>query len=219
MAIFKKENGQLVDFSNPIPDTSIAPIENGATSTHNYVVGAYALLKGILKKVTNAISIGTAFSDSNSETTDVATELKELNDDVTTINTQLLINTPIKSYTLGDAVYRSTDYEDLTQRTVTIPSDGYYQLTIHNNFGYDTIGEFDPTLIGLINGISQPKLNMYYTVNVDIGQGAYAQARAAVINIRSTTQWKLKQGDTITFASGTRRHLGWFSVYKLNGIS
>jgi hypothetical protein len=89
MAIFKKENGQLVDFSNPIPDTSIAPIENGATSTHNYVVGAYALVKGILKKVTNAISIGTAFSDSNSETTDVATELKELNDDVTTINTQL----------------------------------------------------------------------------------------------------------------------------------
>jgi hypothetical protein len=89
MAIFKKENGQLVDFSNPIPDTSIAPIENGATSTHNYVVGAYALVKGILKKVTNAISIGTAFSDSNSETTDVATELKELNDDVTTINTHL----------------------------------------------------------------------------------------------------------------------------------
>jgi hypothetical protein len=103
MAIFKKENGQLVDFSNPIPDTSIAPIENGATSTHNYVVGAYALVKGILKKVTNAISIGTAFSDSNSETTDVATELKELNDDVTTINTHLssLIKTGTISGTTG----------------------------------------------------------------------------------------------------------------------
>jgi hypothetical protein len=124
MAIFKKENGQLVDFSNPIPDTSIAPIENGATSTHNYVVGAYALVKGILKKVTNAISIGTAFSDSNSETTDVATELKELNDDVTTINTQLSdVEKRVDNNNLGDSVtmpVNGTEY--------VFPSDGYIQL-------------------------------------------------------------------------------------------
>lgn len=121
MAIFKKENGQLVDFSNPIPDTSIAPIENGATSTHNYVVGAYALVKGILKKVTNAISIGTAFSDSNSETTDVATELKELNDDVTTINTHLRAKAEFSLDGWGSVA--GDNYVDLT-RAINIPT-GY----------------------------------------------------------------------------------------------
>ena len=120
MAIFKKENGQLVDFSNPIPDTSIAPIENGATSTHNYVVGAYALVKGILKKVTNAISIGTAFSDSNSETTDVATELKELNDDVTTINTHLLLDTVTFRYSTSTVTIPAGTTQSFAMDDITI---------------------------------------------------------------------------------------------------
>ncbi|MBE6069983.1 MAG: hypothetical protein E7211_20170, partial [Clostridium lundense] len=122
MAIFKKQNGSLVDYSNPIPDTAVAPIENGATSAHNYVVGAYALVKGILKKVTSAISIGTAFSDSNSETTDVATELKELNDDVTTINTHLSSKAD-KVWTAAGAIYA-------LNTPVTVPTTGVSELLI-----------------------------------------------------------------------------------------
>lgn len=138
MAIFKKENGQLVDFSNPIPDTSIAPIENGATSTHNYVVGAYALVKGILKKVTNAISIGTAFSDSNSETTDVATELKELNDDVTTINTQLnTLDDSIDLFGVPKIAFskpNDNSYLDM-MFYVDVASDVYYMFRVFTNNG------------------------------------------------------------------------------------
>ena len=79
MSIFKKENGALVEYTKPLPDTVVAPIEDGATSTHNYAVGAFAVVKGVLRKVTSAITSGTAFSNSNSTATDVATELQTLN--------------------------------------------------------------------------------------------------------------------------------------------
>lgn len=85
MSIFKKENGALVEYTNPLPADYVAPIEDGATSAHNYAVGAFALVKGVLRKITTAVTSGTAITNANSEITTVAEQLEEINTDLSEI--------------------------------------------------------------------------------------------------------------------------------------
>ena len=82
MSIFKKENGALVEYTNPLPADYVAPIEDGATSAHNYAVGAFALVRGVLRKITKAVTRGTAITNANSEITTVAKQLEEINSDL-----------------------------------------------------------------------------------------------------------------------------------------
>lgn len=82
MSIFKKENGALVEYTNPLPADYVAPIEDGATSAHDYAVGAFALVKGVLRKITTAVTSGTAITNANSEITTVAEQLEEINTDL-----------------------------------------------------------------------------------------------------------------------------------------
>lgn len=85
MSIFKKENGALVEYTNPLPADYVAPIEDGATSAHNYAVGAFALVKGVLRKITTAVTRGTAITNANSEITTVAKQLEEINTDLSNL--------------------------------------------------------------------------------------------------------------------------------------
>lgn len=82
--IKKTVNGQprLVDVSNPTPDDMIAPTENGNTSAHAYSTGAFAKVKGVLRKVVSPISSGQAFTDTNSAATSVGEELTRINTDL-----------------------------------------------------------------------------------------------------------------------------------------
>ena len=82
MSIFKKENGALVEYTNPLPANYVAPIEDGATSAHNYAVGAFALVKGVLRKITTAVTRGTAITNANSKITTVAEQLEEINSEL-----------------------------------------------------------------------------------------------------------------------------------------
>lgn len=108
MSIFKKENGALVEYTNPLPADYVAPIEDGATSAHNYAVGAFALVKGVLRKITTAVTSGTAITNANSEITTVAEQLEEINTDlsakgITTLYTNTGTTNPA-SITLSDSM-------------------------------------------------------------------------------------------------------------------
>jgi hypothetical protein len=90
MSIFKKENGALVEYTNPLPADYVAPIEDGATSAHDYAVGAFALVKGVLRKITTAVTSGTAITNANSEVTTVAEQLEELNSDLSALSAKTI---------------------------------------------------------------------------------------------------------------------------------
>ena len=89
MSIFKKENGTLVEYTNPIANNCIAPVEDGGTSAHAYAEGAFVMVRNILKKITSAVSIGDAIDNTNSQDTTVATELADIEGEIEQINTDL----------------------------------------------------------------------------------------------------------------------------------
>jgi hypothetical protein len=89
MSIFKKENGTLVEYTNPIANNCIAPVEDGGTSAHAYAEGAFVMVRNILKKITSAVSIGDAIDNTNSQDTTVATELADIEGDIEQINSDL----------------------------------------------------------------------------------------------------------------------------------
>lgn len=87
--------------------------EASATSTHAYAVGDYFIYNNVLYQATAAIAVGaTIVPDTNCTTTNVASELIQLNNDLNhQINPSVGADTNITSLTTG------TYY--------TLPSDGY----------------------------------------------------------------------------------------------
>ena len=95
--------------------------EASATSTHAYAVGDYFIYNNVLYQATAAIAVGaTIVPDTNCTTTNVASELIQLNNDLTKNNLDTKIDITIDT---SSAVL------------FTAPSDGYLSLVINAN-GY-----------------------------------------------------------------------------------
>jgi hypothetical protein len=134
MSIFKKENGTLVEYTNPIANNCIAPVEDGGTSAHAYAEGAFVMVRNILKKITSAVSIGDAIDNTNSQDTTVATELADIEGDIEQINSDL---SDMKQHTLGSSI--SINSYSSASNKFTVPTDGYILAEAGSQQAYRTV--------------------------------------------------------------------------------
>lgn len=119
--------------------------EASATSTHAYAVGDYFIYNNVLYKATAAIAVGaTIVPDTNCETTNVASELIQINSDLTNLTKN----------NFGSAV----DVGTMQGTTYVAPSDGYVRMFCQ----YDSVGGAITVAVKGANGAPYPLTEYMY---------------------------------------------------------
>lgn len=138
--------------------------EASATSTRAYAVGDYFIYNNVLYQATAAIAVGaTIVPDTNCTTTNVTSELIQLNASLADLNKHNFIN-----------YVDLTEYSDTNQYTA--PSDGYVRLYVANS-------QTNNYAIAMINGI----IDEVYTSDAGYSQGSLIFVKAGMLLYGSAT--------------------------------